>query len=114
MTGEGQERRGRERAQGRAQGRAWRVCRAAFGWIPLAFALSAMSATPSCFETPEQAKLRQLYFQKKMNWNAETALQLQGQIRLNQPYQYDYPSGSPADARRGDADIRLRSLPIIP
>lgn len=94
--------------------RAWRVCRAAIGWIPLALALSAMAPVPSCFETPEQAKLRQLYFQKKMNWNPETALQLQGQIQLYQPYHYEYPLDSPAVSRRGDDDIRLRGLPISP
>ena len=91
-----------------------RVGRAAIGWIPLALALSAMSPVPSCFETPEQAQLRQLYFQKKMNWNAETALQLKGQINLIQPYQYEYPLDSPAVSRRGDVDLRLLNLPSIP
>jgi hypothetical protein len=100
--------------QTESQGRAWRVCRAAIGWIPLALALSAMSPVPSCFETPEQAQLRQLYFQKKMNWNPETALQLQGQINLMQPYHYEYPLDSPAVSRRGDDDFRVLSLPSTP
>jgi hypothetical protein len=100
--------------QTESHGRARRTCHAAIGWIPLALALSAMAPVPSCFETPEQAQLRQLYFQKKMNWNAETALQLRGQIQLIQPYRYEYPLDSPAVSRRGDVDLRLRSLPIIP
>jgi hypothetical protein len=95
-------------------GRIRRVCRAAIGWIPLALALSAMSPVPSCFETPEQAQLRQLYFQKKMNWNPETALKLQAEIQLYQPYHYEYPLDSPAVSRRGDVELRLPSLRSIP
>ena len=97
------------------QRRGLRACGRVIAWIPLGLALSAMSPVPSCvFETPEQARLRQLYFQQSMQWNPEEALKIQTQIQLNQPYRIDYPN--PTDGSRGaNEDFRvLLSRPPAP